>query len=192
MQDELTSVSTLDPIKAYINISEREYLNTAAAGKQVEQLPLQLILGDGKIYPHPGRFAIMDRQVDPTTGTMKIGILFPNPDNMLRPGQYGRVRATVRMQQGALLVPQRAVSEIQGRYLLAVVGAENKIEVRPAQVGARIDSDWIIEQGIKPGEQVVVEGVQKVRPGMVVTPKPFQSTPPPSPGQAASPPSEKR
>lgn len=190
MQEELTSVSTLDPIKAYINISEREYLNAAAAGKQVEQLPLQLILGDGSVYPHPGRFAIMDRQVDPTTGTMKIGILFPNPENMLRPGQYGRIRATVRMQQGALLVPQRAVSEIQGRYLLALVGADNKIEVRPAQVGARIGSDWIIEQGLKPGEQVVIEGVQKVRPGMVVTPTPYQPTAPPT--QATAAPSEKR
>lgn len=191
MQEELTSVSTLDPIKAYINISEREYLNAAAAGKQVEQLPLELILGDGSLYPHPGHFAIMDRQVDPTTGTMKIGILFPNPDNMLRPGQYGRVRATVRMHKGALLVPQRAVSEIQGRYLLAVVGADNKVDVRPTQVGARIGADWIIEQGLKPGEQVVVEGVQKVRPGMTVTPKPLQPPTPP-PQSATSVPSAKR
>lgn len=192
MQDELTSVSTLNPIKAYINISEREYLNAAAAGKQVEQLPLELILSDGSLYPHPGHFALMDRQVDPTTGTLKIGILFPNPDNMLRPGQYGRIRATVRLQMGALLVPQRAVSEIQGRHLLALVGADNKIEVRPVQVGARIGSDWIIDQGLKPGEQVVVEGVQKVRPGMVVTAKPFQPTPPPAQGQPAATPSEKR
>lgn len=192
MQTELTSVSTLNPIKAYINISEREYLNAAAAGKQVEQLPLELILSDGSLYPHPGHFAIMDRQVDATTGTLKIGILFPNPDNMLRPGQYGRIRATVRLQMGALLVPQRAVSEIQGRYLLAVVAADNKIEVRPAQVGARIGSDWIIEKGLKPGEQVVVEGVQKVRPGMVVTAKPFQPTAPPAQGQPAATPSEKR
>lgn len=180
MQEELTSVSTLDPIKVYVNISEREYLNAAAAGNQrMEELPLELILADNSVYPHPGHLAIMDRQIDPTTGTMKIGALFPNPENRLRPGQYGRVRATVRIQQGALLVPQRAVGEVQGKYMVAVIGADNKVDIRPVQVGPRIASDWIIDQGLKPGEQIVVEGIQKVRPGMTVTPKPFspQTTP---------------
>lgn len=187
-QEELTSVSTLDPIKAYINISEREYLNAAAAGsKKVEELPLELILADGSVYPHEGHLAIMDRQIDPTTGTMKIGALFPNKENRLRPGQYGRVRATVRIQQGALLVPQRAVTEIQGKYMVAVVGADNKVDVRPVQVGPRIDSDWIIEQGLKPGEQIVLEGTQKARTGTTVTPKPT------SPAATATPaPAEKR
>lgn len=189
MQQELTSVSTLDPIKAYVNISEREYLNAAAAGsKQMEELPLELILADGSVYPHEGHLAIMDRQIDPTTGTMKIGALFPNPDNRLRPGQYGRVRATVRIQQGALLVPQRAVGEVQGKYMVAVVGADNKVDIRPVQVGPRIESDWVIEQGLKPGEQIVVEGIQKVRAGMTVTPKPFT----PEAKTAASAPTEQK
>ena len=173
-QEELTSVSTLDPIKAYVNISEREYLNAAAAGsKQLEALPLELILTDGSVHPYPGHLAIMDRQIDPTTGTMKIGALFPNKENKLRPGQYGRVRATIRVQQGALLVPQRAVGEIQGKYMVAVVGADNKVDIRPVQVGERIDADWIVNKGLNPGEQVVVEGIQKVRAGMTVSPKPF-------------------
>ena len=172
-QEELTSVSTLDPIKVYISISEREYLNAAEAGKQIEELPLELILGNGSIYPHQGHFAMMDRQIDPTTGTMKIGTLFPNKDNILRPGQYGRIRATVRVKQGALLIPQRAVTELQGKYLVAVVGADNKIDVRPVQVGERIGSEWIIDKGLNPGEQVVAEGTQKVRAGMTVTPKAF-------------------
>ncbi|MDR2549931.1 MAG: efflux RND transporter periplasmic adaptor subunit [Desulfobulbus sp.] len=173
MQEELTAVSTLDPIKAYINISEQEYLTGFRAGKQVEEMPLELILTDGSVYPYEGHIAIMDRQIDPTTGTMKIGALFPNKENRLRPGQYGRIRATVKVQKGALLVPQRAVIEVQGRYMVAVVGGDNKVEIRPVQMGARIDSDWIAEQGLKPGEQIVVEGIQKVRTGMPVTPKPF-------------------
>ena len=189
MQEELTSVSTLDPIKAYVNISEREYLNAASAGnKRMEELPLELILADGSVYPHAGHMAIMDRQIDPTTGTMKIGTLFPNPDNKLRPGQYGRVRATVYIQQGALLVPQRAVGEVQGKYMVAVVGADNKVDIRPVQVGPRIESDWVIEKGLKPGEQIVVEGIQKVRAGMTVTPKPFS----PEAKTAASAPAEQR
>ncbi len=189
MQQELTSVSTLDPIKAYVNISEREYLMAAAAGnKRMEELPLELILADGSVYPHEGHLAIMDRQIDPTTGTMKIGALFPNPENRLRPGQYGRVRATVRIQQGALLVPQRAVGEVQGKYMVAVVGADNKVDIRPVQVGPRIESDWVIEQGLKPGEQIVVEGIQKVRAGMTVTPKPFT----PEAKTAAAAPAEQR
>lgn len=172
-QEELTSVSTLDPIKVYINISEQEYLKAAESGKQVEDLPLELILGDGSIYPHQGHFAIMDRQIDPTTGTMKIGALFPNKDNILRPGQYGRIRATIRLKQGALLIPQRAVTEIQGKYLVAVVGADNKVDIRPVQVGERIGSDWIIDKGLNPNEQVVAEGTQKVRAGMTVSAKAF-------------------
>lgn len=185
MQEELTSVSTLDPIKAYINISEREYLMAATAGsKQMEELPLELILADGSVYPHEGHLAIMDRQIDSTTGTMKIGALFPNANNRLRPGQYGRVQATIRVQQGALLVPQRAVGEVQGKYMVAVVGGDNKIDIRPVQVGPRIESDWIIDKGLKPGEQIVVEGIQKVRAGMTVTPKPF------TPGAATATPAQ--
>jgi len=187
-QEELTSVSTLDPIKAYVNISEREYLNAATAGSKLrEALPLELILADGSVYPYEGRLAIMDRQIDETTGTMKVGALFPNKENRLRPGQYGRVRATIRIQQGALLVPQRAVTELQGKYLVAVVGTDNKVDVRPVTVGPRIGTDWIIEKGVLPGEQVIAEGTQKVRTGAIVTPKPF------TPEAATTPaPAEKR
>ena len=174
MQEELTSVSTVDPIKVYINVSEREYLHFRKVGEdKVGQMALELILADGTVYPHEGRFALADRQVDPTTGTLKVGALFPNQDNQLRPGQYGRIRARVEERQGALLIPQRAVTEVQGRYLVAVVKADNTIEVRPVQVGERIGADWLIEQGLAAGERVVVEGAQKVRPGMAVTTKPF-------------------
>lgn len=173
-QNELTSVSTVDPIKAYINISEPEYLKAAKqSGKTLASLPLELILADGSVYPHEGHFAVMDRQVNATTGTIKIGALFPNPGNTLRPGQYGLVRATVQVQKGALLVPQRAVSEIQGKYLVAVVGEQNKVDLRLVSAGERIGSDWIITQGLHPGDQVVVEGIQKVRNSQPVIPKPF-------------------
>jgi membrane fusion protein, multidrug efflux system len=181
MQEELTSVSTVDPIKVYINISEQEYLKTVASGNKAEQMPLQLILADGTVYPHEGRFALADRQVDPTTGTLKVGALFPNPDNLLRPGQFGRIKAMTQVKKGALLVPQRAVTEMQGKHLVAVVGADNKVDVRPVQVGERIGSDWLIDKGLQPGEQVIAEGTQKVRPGATVIPKPF------SPAAAAAP-----
>jgi membrane fusion protein (multidrug efflux system) len=173
MQEELTSVSTLDPIKVYINISEQEYLKAMGSGEKVDQMPLQLILATGAVYPHEGRFALADRQIDASTGTLKIGTLFPNKDNLLRPGQYGRIRAMSKVKKGALLVPQRAVTEMQGKYLVAVVGPENKVDIRPVQVGERIGSDWIISEGLKPGESVIAEGNQKVRPAMVVNPKPF-------------------
>ncbi|HCV12820.1 MAG TPA: efflux transporter periplasmic adaptor subunit, partial [Candidatus Accumulibacter sp.] len=124
---------------------------------------LELFLVDGSLYPRPGKFYLLNRQVDPTTGTFKAAALFANPDNLLRPGQYGKVRATMSVDKGALLVPQRAVTEIQGKYLLAVVGADNKVDVRPVTVGERIGSDWIISKGLQPGETVVAEGTQKVR-----------------------------
>ena len=176
----VTSVSTLDPIKVYFTVSEPEYLsfhkrypteNTLEAARK--NLHLQLILADGTTYPPEGTFYFTDRQVDPTTGAIRIAALFPNPGNILRPGGYGRVRATVRIQKDALLVPQRAVAELQGSYQVAVVDAENKISIRPVQVGSQIGKQWIISEGLKPGERVVAEGVQKVRPGMQVNPKPF-------------------
>ena len=183
MQDELTSVSTLDPIKVYINVSEREYLEARESRKNLRDTPLQLILADGSVYPFPGDVALSDRQVDPTTGTFKIGALFPNSDNLLRPGQHGRVRALIAMKDGALLVPQRAVGLLQGKHLMAVVDAKNTVDVRLVQVGEQIGADWVIDKGLQPGETVVVEGLQKVRPGMTVTPKSFV----PPPQQPASP-----
>ena len=174
MPTELTTVSTVDPIKVYFNISEREYLKVA--GERTDsskQVPLELFLVDGSLYPHPGKFFVLNRQVDSSTGTFKVAALFPNPNNLLRPGQYGKVRATMAVEKGALLVPQRAVTEIQGKYLVAVVGADNKADIRPVNVGERIGSDWIISKGLQPGDKVIAEGTQKVRPGMTVNPKPF-------------------
>jgi membrane fusion protein (multidrug efflux system) len=177
MPTELTTVSTVDPIKVYFNISEREYLKIAnaalAAGKRPDHVPLELFLVDGSLYPHPGKSSVLNRQVDVTTGTFKVAALFPNPDNLLRPGQYGKVRATMAVDKGALLVPQRAVTEIQGKYLVAVVGPDNKVDIRPVTVGERIGSDWIISKGLQPGEQVIAEGTQKVRSGVTINPKPF-------------------
>jgi membrane fusion protein (multidrug efflux system) len=149
-------------------------------------VPLELILVDGSTYPHAGRFSVLDRQVDTTTGTFKGAALFPNPDRLLRPGQYGRIRATMAIEKGALLVPQRAVTEIQGKYLLAVVGADNKVAIRPVTVGNRIGSDWIIASGLKPGEKVIAEGTQKVKDGSTVNPQPFEAAAPPD-GKAAAP-----
>jgi len=176
----VTSVSTVDPIKVYFTVSEPEYLsfhkrypteNTLEAARK--NLHLQLILADGTTYPHEGTFYFTDRQVDPTTGAIRIAALFPNPGNILRPGGYGRVRATVRVQNDALLVPQRAVSELQGSYQVAVVDGESKVNIRAIQVGPQVGNEWIVLSGLKPGERVVAEGVQKVRAGMQVNPKAF-------------------
>lgn len=177
MPTELTSVSTLDPIKAYINISEQEYLRARGKGsnRSTERIPLELVLADGSVYPYKGRLALADRQIDPTTGTLRVGSLFPNPGNMLRPGGYALVRAVMSVRKGALLIPQRAVTDLQGRYLVAVVGAGNKAEIRPVQVAERIGEEWVITAGLKPGESVVVEGTQKVKPGMTVTPVPHRA-----------------
>ncbi len=189
---ELTTVSSVDPIKAYINISEREYLtlrDSALRGdyRNVESIPLELILADGSVYPHGGKFTLADRQIDPTTGTLKVGSLFPNPQNVLRPGGYAKVKALMSVQKGAVLVPQRAVTELQGKYLVAVVGGGNRVEIRPVKVGERIGSDWIISEGLKPGESVIAEGTQKVRPGSPVNPKPFSPGAPAAPGSAPAP-----
>ena len=180
----LTTVSTLDPIKVYFTASEQAYLNFVrrnptpaeqlAAQKRLE---LELVLADGTTYPHKGTFYIADREVNVQTGSIRLAGLFPNPGNILRPGQYGRVRAVTRRQEGALLVPQRAVTELQGRYQVAVVDSENKINIRTVKVGERVGTMWVIDEGLHPGERVVVEGLQKVRPGMVVHPTPFVAEP---------------
>jgi RND family efflux transporter MFP subunit len=176
----VTSVSTVDPIKVNFTVSESEYLawrrrfptetTREAADKS---LHLDLILADGSTYPQEGTFYFADRQVNESTGAIRIAALFPNPGNILRPGGYGKVRAATRLQQGALLVPQRAVSELQGGYQVAVVDGQNKVSIRTIQVGDRVGRQWIVSEGLRVGERVVVEGVQKVRPGMQVNPKPF-------------------
>jgi RND family efflux transporter MFP subunit len=177
---QVTSVSTVDPIKVYFTVSEREYLDwnkrfpteptRKAAGKN---LRLELILADGLTYPHDGTFYFADRQVNQSTGAIRIAGLFPNPGNILRPGGYGKVRTAVRVQHDALLVPQRAVSELQGGYQVAVVDKAGKVSIRAIKVGDRVGSEWIIVDGLTRGERVIAEGVQKVRPGMQVKPKPF-------------------
>lgn len=170
---ELTTVSSVNPIKAYVNISEQEYLSVRDKGQNMEDVPLQLILVDGSVYPHKGKLAMADRQIDVTTGTLKIGALFPNPDDTLRPGGFATVRALMSMEKGALLVPQRAVTDVQGKYLVAVVGADKKVDIRQVNVGSRIGSEWVITDGLKPGDTVVAEGTQKVRAGMTVDSKPY-------------------
>jgi RND family efflux transporter MFP subunit len=176
----VTSVSTVDPIKVYFTVSEREYLewnrrfpteiSRQAADKN---LRLELILADGLPYPHQGTFYFADRQVNQSTGAIRIAGLFPNPGNILRPGGYGKIRTAVRIQKDALLVPQRAVSELQGGYQVAALDDENKVSIRTVKVGERVGNQWIIAEGLKRDERIVVEGVQKVRPGMQVKPKPF-------------------
>jgi RND family efflux transporter MFP subunit len=174
----LTTVSTVDPIKVYFTISEQQYLTLnranlieARKGASVAQIELELMLSDGTTYPQKGSFYFADRQVDQKTGAIRIAGIFPNPGNILRPGQYGRVRAVTSTKNDALLVPQRAVTQLQGGYQVAVVGSDNKIEIRSIKLGDHTDSMWIVEDGLRAGETVVVEGTQRLRPGVVVNPK---------------------
>ena len=185
---ELTSISTLDPIRVYFPVSEQEYFDAAEKiqqgykdqkeGKGYSLALLELILGGEKVYPHKGQFHLVDRQVDTKTGTIRVAALFPNPNNLLRPGQFARVRAVTKTKEKAILIPQRAVTEMQGSYQVAVVTPENKVDIRPIKVGQRSGGLWIIDQGLRPGERVVVEGLQKVKAGMTVDPKPFQDQQP--------------
>ena len=181
----MTTVSQLDPIQVNFPISEQEYLKFAALiegiskGQRIkDQRSIELILADGSVFPQPGKVALANRQVDVRTGTITIVSYFPNPGNILRPGQFAKVRAVTDISKGALLVPQRAVLEQQGQYLVAVVGADNKVDIHPVKVGERIGKDWIVTEGLKPGERVVVEGLQKVRAGITVNPKPFTASAP--------------
>jgi RND family efflux transporter MFP subunit len=179
----VASVSTVDPIKVYFTVSEREYLDwnrrfpteskLQAANKD---LKLELVLADGTVYPRSGSFFFADRQVSQSTGAIRLVGVFENPGNILRPGGYARIRAAVRTQKDALLVPQRSVSQLQGGYQVAVVGPDNKVSIRPVTVGNQTGNMWIISEGVKPGERVVAEGVQKVKPGATVNPQPYKNT----------------
>jgi membrane fusion protein (multidrug efflux system) len=176
----VTSVSTVDPIKVYFTVGEPQYLawrkrfpTETTRQAAAKNLKLELILADGSTYAHDGVFYFADRQVNESTGAIRIAGLFPNPANILRPGGYGKVRAVIRVQPNALLVPQRAVSELQGGYQVAVVDSDDKVSIRTVQAGDRVGNQWVIAEGLKPGERVVAEGIQKVRPGMQVSPKPF-------------------
>ncbi|MGH7164644.1 MAG: efflux RND transporter periplasmic adaptor subunit [Nitrospiraceae bacterium] len=188
----MTTVSQVDPLKVLFPISEREYMVFAELIQRIQkaradqeadrsrQGRLELILADESLYPHRGKVALANRQIDVKTGTITMVSYFPNPGNLLRPGQFAKVRAPIETRRGALLVPQRAVEELQGKYRVAVVGADNKVAIRTVKPGERIGSLWLINEGLKPGETVVVEGLLKVRDGVVVSPKPAPSEPVPT------------
>lgn len=173
----LTTVSTVDPIKVYFSIGEQSYLDFQRGGPDRPKFPdglqLQLVLSDGSVYPATGKFYAADRQVDPATGTLRVVGEFPNPDRLLRPGQYVRVRATVRTAKGALEIPERAVAELQGAAQVAVVDAGNHAHFVTVQLGERVAGRWIVTSGLKPSDTVIVDGLQKVREGVSVTPRPL-------------------
>ena len=176
----LTTISTVDPIKVYFTLSEQEYLGytrpslrDAEQSGALDQLELELILADGTTYPAKGKFYFADREIDPKTGAIRMAGVFPNSGNLLRPGQYGRVRAVTSVKEEALLVPQRAVTELQGIYQVAVIGPDNKVSIRPVKLSEKSGSLWVVEDGLQAGDSIVAEGTLKVRPGMTVSPKPF-------------------
>jgi membrane fusion protein (multidrug efflux system) len=178
----LTTVSTIDPMRAYFSISEQSYLdfcrqftNAAERAAYRAEMELQLILSDGSTYPAPGKWLFTSRQVDVNTGTLQIAGLFPNPDYILRPGQYALVRAKIETRHGAILLPQRAVMELQGSYQVATVDAENKAHIQSIQVGEQVGNDWLIEKGLAPNDRVVVEGSQRVKEGTVLDPQPYKA-----------------
>jgi RND family efflux transporter MFP subunit len=173
----VTTVSTLDPIKVNFAVSEQEYLKLASQDTPMQDLQLELILADGTTYPLKGTFAFADRQVSENTGAIQMTGLFPNPRNLLRPGQYGKVRAVVSTTAGALLVPQPAVTEQQGSYQVATVNSDNTVRIETVKVGDQAGAMWVISDGLKPGQRVIVQGVQKAVPGMRVDAKPFNTAP---------------
>jgi membrane fusion protein (multidrug efflux system) len=178
----MTTVSQVDPIKVQFNIAEIEYLRSAAGSHWAEpgrsaEPTLELILDDGSVYPHRGTVVVTNRQVNPQTGTIAIQGVFPNPGNILRPGQYAKVRAAVETRKEALLVPQRAVNELQGAYQIGVVAADGKVDVRTVRAGEQVGNLWIIDDGLRPDEKIIVEGFARVRPGMLVRPSPASDTP---------------
>jgi membrane fusion protein (multidrug efflux system) len=184
----LTTVSTIDPIKVYFQVNEQSYLTfwrrfAVNSEKSSAELSLDLILSDGSVYPEKGKFFLADRQVNLTTGTLQIAGLFSNANFVLRPGQYGQVRAQTQTKVNALVVPQRAVTQLQGSYQVFTVDNQNKAHIQPVKVGEQTGSEWVIESGLKPGDRVVVEGLQKAKEGLAVNPRPFagQTSSPPSP-----------
>ncbi|MCE5263933.1 MAG: efflux RND transporter periplasmic adaptor subunit [Deltaproteobacteria bacterium] len=190
---ELTTVSTIHPIKVYYTVNEQAYLDfmkpfrSEAEGlEQARKLDIELILGDGSSYPFKGKFAAFDRQIDVRTGTLRVQAIFPNPRYLLRPGQFVRVRVQSGIRKGALLIPQRAVTELQGSYQVAVAGTDNRVDLRHVAMGERMGSLWLIESGLKPGERVLAEGGGKVKQGMAVTPEPF-ALPAADPGTSRKP-----
>lgn len=181
-QIRLTSVSQVDPVKVYFPVSEQEYLRAKHVSSTGQPMDLfnaspELILSDGTRYSQRGKILLTDRQIDTNTGTIRLIAAFPNPGNVLRPGQYGRVRIQTGMKKSALLVPQSAVKEIQGGYQVAVVGADKKVSIRTVKASEKLGTMWVIESGLNPGDQVVVEGIgnQFVKDGAIVVPKPAKT-----------------
>ncbi len=189
----LTTISQVDPIKVYYPISEQEYLHFAHRIREIEQgrggasPPLELTLADGSLYPERGSFSLADRQVDLRTGTITVQSVFPNRNNILRPGQYAKIRVAAETRKGALLIPQQAVQHLQGSHQVAVVGADNKVDLRSVKVGEQVGNMWIVTEGVKPGERIIVSGLQKVKMGSMVNPKPFVTPPDPTQAVAGSP-----
>jgi membrane fusion protein (multidrug efflux system) len=173
----MTTISNVDPIYVDVNIAEQDYLRfqrekPASKGNQ----NLELILGDGAVYPRRGRVLFLNREVDSRTGTIQVRGEFPNPGNVLRPGQYARVRAVTEVRKGALLIPQQAVSELQGVYQVGVVGSDNKVAIKTVKLGPLFGDMWVVESGLQAGENVVVDGLQRVKTGVTVTPTPYKNT----------------
>jgi membrane fusion protein, multidrug efflux system len=176
----MTTVSAVDPIYVDFSVAEQDYLRFAREKK--EQSPrsgppnLELILGDGTVFPRRGRVLFANREVDSRTGTIQVRGEFPNPGNLLRPGQYGRIRAVTETFKSALVIPQRAVSELQGIYQVGVVGADNKVTIKSVKLGPQFGDMWVVESGLEPGENVIVDGLQRVRSGMTVAPTLYKDT----------------
>jgi membrane fusion protein (multidrug efflux system) len=173
----MTVVSAVDPIYVDVNIAEQDYLRFARQkSKQTAGKNLELILGDGTVYPHPGHVLLVGRDVDTRTGTIAVRATFPNPGNILRPGQYARIRAVTEDLKDALLIPQRSIAELQGIYQVGIVDAQNKVAIRQVKPGPQFGDMWVITSGLQPGDKVVVDGLQRVRDGMTVSPQPFKDT----------------
>jgi membrane fusion protein (multidrug efflux system) len=187
----LNTISQVNPILFRCSIAEAEYLRLSrrSADEQAadKQFGVELILADGTVFPHKGRLDSIERAVDPTTGTLAGQFSFPNPERILRPSQYGKARIVIDVKHDAVTVPQRAVQEVQGLYTLMVVKPDGTVEQRMAKAGDRVGTDWVIESGVKPGEKVIVEGIQKVRPGIKVNAKLEKSEPSARPSGAAVP-----
>lgn len=176
----LTTVSSIDPLHCRFTLSEREYLMIARRARQEGAIhpEFELVLGDGSVHPHKGAFVFIERRVDPTTGSVLVEAAFPNPEGILSPGLFARVRYPIETIRNAALVPQRAVTELQASYQVAVVKADNRVEIRPVRVGPRIDNRWVVENGLREGERVIVDGQMKVRSGSLVAPSPAEPAEP--------------
>src|SRR5262249_23309593 len=181
----LTTVSQIDPIRFRVGVTEADYLRikrrNAAQTARARAEGIQLTLADGTAHPYKGHLGPVDRAVNPQTGTLGVQLIFPNPGNVLRPGQYGRARALIDVRPGALLVPQVAVQQLQNLYSVAVVNPNQTVSFRNVKVGPRVDTQWRIEEGLRPGERVVAQGLQFIKDGQKVHAKPYQ----PSPGAAS-------